>query len=215
MRKKIVKLVNNVSSQSTRHRKAPKWSEEFEEYSITLSELLDRLEVDSSRYYEILNKILLNTEHIHFKSLLPEGDLSFLKKFSYTLTTFGFRSTNIEYLSLYGIGAKKAKKWAQEYNISKDAQEQKQQALQKGKVSSKLNTKPKPIMYKNVAIGIYSTLINKDAFKNITDQFKIENYIKQIMEEKIYMFSYTDDSKIMQPIRFFDAKQQDVSDRKK
>jgi len=200
---------------STRHRKAPKWKNEFKEFSIKFSELLDCLKLDSNKYYEILNQILLDTEHVHFKTLLSEEDFRFLKEFSYTLTVFGFRFTNIEYLSLYGIGAKKAKIWANEYNTMKNMREQIVQDSQGGKISSKATTQLQPIMYRNVVIGIYSTLIDKDTFKNIINKSKIENYINHIMEEKIYMFSYTDNSKIMKPIHFFDAKRQNISDRKK
>lgn len=169
-----------------RHKKAPEWDEKFKSYSISFYQLIDNLDLEPQRYYKLLEKILLDTKTIHFASLLSKEDLLYLKKLVYTLAIYGFRFINIEYLSLYGLGAKRVAKWAKEYNNGKDIEQ------------------------KDIVIGIYSTLITKEDFRKIQDKEKIKEYIGNILDEKIVMFSSNN-----KPIHFTDTKKVGSSSRKK
>lgn len=173
-----------------RHKKAPELNEELKSYSISFSQLLENLNLEPQKYYDLLEKILLDTETIHFASLLPKEDLLYLKKLVYTLAIYGFRFIDIEYLSLYGLGAKRVAKWTKEYNDGKDIEQ------------------------KNIVIGIYSTLITKEDFRKIHGEDKIREYIGQILDEKIVMFSSDNNEKI-KPINFRDTKKVSSSNRKK
>lgn len=174
-----------------RHKRAPKWNENFRNYSISFSELLENLDLEPQRYYELLEKILLDTETTHFASLLPKEDLLYLKKLVYTLAIYGFRFIDIEYLSLYGLGAKRAAKWTKEYNDGKDIEQ------------------------KDIIIRIYSTLITKEKFREIHDEDKIREYIVQILDKKIVMFLSDEKTKKIKPVHFRDTKKVSSSNRKK
>lgn len=173
-----------------RHKKAPKWDEKFKSHSISFYQLIDNLDLEPQRYYDLLKKILLDTETIHFAYLLPKEDLLYLKKLVYTLAIYGFRFIDIEQLSLYGLGAKRAAKWAKEYNNGKDIEQ------------------------KDIVIGIYSKLITKKDFRELPDEDAIREYIDRILDEKIVMFS-SDNNKKITPIHFTDTKKVSSSNRKK
>ena len=175
----------------TRHRKAPSTKSGFEMYSMKFSTLLEDMGFDSDRYFEIIKNVLLDSRNIHHSCALPEDDLNYLKKVIYTLAVYGFQYQQIEYLTLYGVGAKRASVWVKKY------------------------IGDKPFLQKNIVIGIYSTLIEKTAFREIKQTNKKEDLLTQIMEEEVIMFSYNFDNKKMRPVSFLTATKEKESNRKK
>lgn len=187
-------LINEkkVPFKCTRRKKAPELGEELNGYSISFSELLEELRLDPERYHELLMKILLDTETTHFAYLLPKEDLLYLKKLIYTLASLGFKYIDIEYLSLYALGAKRSAIWAKKYNNDKK------------------------IKIKDRIIGIYSTLITKKEFRKIHDEDIIKSYAAKIMDQKFVMFSFSSDEKIIiTPIPLMDAKRENIPNPKK
>lgn len=91
-----------------------------EEDKIDFKSFLNAIDIDSSRYEEILKKLILNTKRdkkiYHINKNLGAADYQHMQKIIYTLASFGFQFTDIEYLFSNLLGRGKSGKWAKNYS---------------------------------------------------------------------------------------------------
>lgn len=216
---KMRRLNEKITKKSIRHRKAPTFSEEYEEYSISFANLLDRLELTPEEYYHVLLKLLLSSNHKQVLSSLTKGEETFFKHTMYTLTTYGFRFDELEYFTLYTVQASRLGKYVKTTNKNIHLNREKEKIFEQkkeGQVISTTNLKNlnPPLLQRNIAISFSKDLI-KDNLDIAKTEAQYTSYLEELMAQKLVMFSYTDQSKLMTPIRLQEAYDMELFDRKK
>lgn len=177
----------NISKMSSiRQKKAPKWEDKFNKYSIKFSEILEILDININTYSEIICTIILdNNKNHHISKKISPDNYIFLKESISRLVEFGFTFTDIEYLTLYAVGAKRAADFAKKDD--------------------------KNIKQKNLIVGIYNNIIEKNDLSTMKKEKEIGDLCDSILEEKVYLFS----SESRKPINIYETKQLEVSNRRK